>query len=189
MASGKAHDRITVIMSPFAFAIIFLINYLYFKELGNNIAFTIVGVSIYIFGGYMFSGDIDIKSREFNRWGHFKFIWILYQKLFKHRSIFTHGFILGPLIRLLYVYGIYLIICAMLYALDIINLSTSEVIKTTSLFMEMNKQLSFNIIFALFLGSGLHTVTDLIYSFFKKIFKGKKRGRKKKRRLSLKRTA
>lgn len=189
MASGKAHDRITVIMAPFAFAIIFLINYLYFRELGNNIAFTILGVATYIFGGYMFSGDIDIKSREFNRWGPFKFIWILYQKLFAHRSIFTHGFILGPLIRILYVYGIYLIICAMLYALDIISLSTLEVIESTKLFIETNRQLWVNIIFALFLGSGLHTATDLIYSFFKKIFKRKKRGREKRKKFSTKRIA
>lgn len=175
MASGKTHDKITIIMSPFVAGIFFLINFFKFKDIGNSIIFTILGVAVYIFGGYMFSGDIDIKSREFNRWGHFKGIWSLYQKVFSHRSIFTHGFILGPVIRLLYIYVIYLIICGCLYALEIINLPTIKIIKSTSLFIKQNKQLSFNIFFALFLGSGLHTITDLIYSFFKKIFKGKKR--------------
>lgn len=174
MASGKTHDKVTIIMAPFVAIIFFLINYLNSEDIGNSIIFTILGVSVYIFGGYMFSGDIDIKSREFNRWGHFKSIWTLYQNVFKHRSIFTHGFILGPVIRILYVYGIYLIICGCLYALDIINLSTSEMIKATYLFIVENSQLSFNIILALFLGSGLHTATDLIYSFFKKVFKYKK---------------
>ncbi|NKF08019.1 metal-binding protein [Clostridium gasigenes] len=182
MASGKTHDKITVIMSPFAAGIFFLINFSKSKDIGNIIAFTILGVAVYIFGGYMFSGDVDIESVEFNRWGPLKVIWRLYQRLFSHRSIFTHGFILGPAIRILYVYGIYLIICALLYALDVINLSTSQLIKATALFMEENKQLSFNIIVALFLGSGLHTLTDLIYSFFKKIFKGKKRPRRGKKR-------
>ena len=113
MASGKTHDKITIIMSPFVAGIFFLINFFKFKDIGNSIIFTILGVAVYIFGGYMFSGDIDIKSREFNRWGHFKGIWSLYQKVFSHRSIFTHGFILGPVIRLLYIYVIYLIICAL----------------------------------------------------------------------------
>lgn len=182
MASGKAHDKITIIMAPFVAIIFFLINFSNFKDTGNSIIFTILGVAIYIFGGYMFSGDIDIKSREFNRWGSFKGIWNVYQRLFSHRSIFTHGFILGPIIRLLYIYGIYLIICGCLYALEIIDLPTSEIIKATSLFIKQNKWLSFNIFFALFLGSGLHTTTDLIYSFFKKIFKGKKRAKRRKNR-------
>ena len=182
MASGKTHDKITIIMSPLVAVTFFSINYLNYKDMGNSIVFTFLGVAVYIFGGYMFSGDVDIQSRETNRWGKIKFIWALYQKCFSHRSIFTHGFILGPLIRILYIYGIGLILCGWLYALDIINLPTSEIIKATILFITGNKQLSLNIIFALFLGSGLHTVTDLIYSFFKKMFKLKKRYKRRKKR-------
>ncbi|MEG0856500.1 MAG: metal-binding protein [Terrisporobacter sp.] len=191
MASGKTHDKVTIIMAPFVAGIFFFINFINTENMVRSIIFTILGVSIYVFGGYMFSGDIDIKSKEFNRWGYFKSMWIVYQKLFKHRSIFTHGFILGPIIRILYVYVIYLIICGCLYALDIINLSTSEIIKATYFLIEENSQLSFNIILALFLGSGLHTITDLIYSFFKKIFKRKNRGsrRKKKRKSSTRKIA
>ena len=191
MASGKAHDKVTVIMSPFVAAMVFLINFSATKELVSSIIFTLLGVVVYIFGGYMFSGDIDIKSRETNRWGNLKFIWSLYQKSFSHRSIFTHGFILGPVIRLLYIYGIYLIVCAWLYSLDIISLSTKEIIKSTYLVIVENKQISFNIIFPLFLGSGLHTITDLIYSFFKKIFKRSKGQSKykKKKKISSKKIA
>ena len=189
MASGKTHDKVTVIMSPFVAAMVFLINFSETKELVSSIIFTLLGVVVYIFGGYMFSGDIDIKSRETNRWGPFKFIWSLYQKSFSHRSIFTHGFILGPVIRLLYIYGIYLMICALLYSLDIISLSTKEIIKSTYLIIIENKQISFNIIFPLFLGSGLHTITDLIYSFFKKIFKRNKGQSKYKKKISSKKIA
>lgn len=181
MASGKTHDKITVIMSPFVAAAVFLINFSATNELTSSIIFTFLGVIIYIFGGYMFSGDIDIESRETNRWGNFKFIWSLYQKTFSHRSIFTHGFILGPVIRILYIYAIYLMICAWLYSLDLINLSTKEIIKATYTLIGENKQISFNIMFALFLGSGLHTITDIIYSFFKRLFKRKKRRRKYKK--------
>lgn len=191
MASGKTHDKITVIMAPFVAITIFLINFSATNELTSSIIFTFLSLVAYLFGGYMFSGDIDIKSRETNRWGNFKFIWTLYQKSFSHRSIFTHGFILGPVIRLLYIYGIYLMVCAWLYSLDLISLSTKEIIKSTYILIGEHKQISFNIMFALFLGSGLHTITDLIYSFVKKIFKGKKRGRKykKNKRASRKRIA
>lgn len=181
MASGKTHDKVTVIMSPFVAAAVFLINFSATNELTSSIIFTFIGLVVYMFGGYMFSGDIDIKSRETNRWGNFKFIWSLYQKSFSHRSIFTHGLILGPAIRILYIYAIYLMICAWLYSLDIISLSTKDIIESTYLLIGENKQISFNIIFALFLGSGLHTITDVIYSFFKRIFKRKKRRRKYKK--------
>lgn len=191
MASGKTHDKVTVIMSPFVAAIVFLINLSFNSEIVSSTIVTSLGVVVYMFGGYMFSGDIDVKSRETNRWGPFKFIWYPYQKLFSHRSIFTHGFILGPIIRLLYIYVIYLMIGAWFYSLDLISLSTKEIIQATYVLIGENKQISFNIIFALFLGSGLHTTTDLIYSFFKKIIKGKKRGRKykKNKRVSRKRIA
>lgn len=89
---------------------------IFLEDLGSSLAFTILGVSIYMFGGYMFSGDLDIKSREFRRWGYLKFIWIPYQKLFEHRSVFTHGFILGPIIRILYVSIIPITISSLLYS-------------------------------------------------------------------------
>ena len=90
-------------MTPFIASFFLFINMSFLEDLGSSLAFTILGVSVYMFGGYMFSGDLDIKSREFRRWGYLKFIWIPYQKLFEHRSVFTHGFILGTIIRILYV--------------------------------------------------------------------------------------
>ena len=47
-------------------------------------------------------------------------------------------------------------------------------------FMSNNKVLFGNIALALFLGSGLHTITDMIYSYFKKKFSYKKRKSSKK---------
>jgi len=88
LAAGKTHDKITVIMTPFIASFFLFINMIFLEDLGSSLAFTILGVSVYMFGGYMFSGDLDIKSREFRRWGYLKFIWIPYQKLFEHRSVF-----------------------------------------------------------------------------------------------------
>lgn len=50
----------------------------------------------------MFNGDLDIKSRPYNRWLLFKYIWLPYRKLFNHRSIWTHGIIIGTIVRIIY---------------------------------------------------------------------------------------
>lgn len=128
----------------------------------------------------MFSGDLDIKSREFKRWGYLKFIWIPYQKLFEHRSVFTHGFIFGPIIRILYVSIIPIIISSLLYSFSITSVSTPEMLKLIGSFILSNKALFANMFLALFLGSGLHTITDIIYSYFKKKFSYRKKKSYKK---------
>jgi len=51
----------------------------------------------------MFNGDLDTNSKPYNRWWVFKMIWIPYQLMFNHRSIFTHGIIIGTIIRLIYI--------------------------------------------------------------------------------------
>lgn len=181
MAKGKTHDKITITLTPLVVVIFLIINRSFLNSLGDIITYTILGLSIYIFGGYMFSGDLDIISNEYNRWGYLKYIWIPYQKIFSHRSIFTHGFILGPVIRLLYLYSIGLFICSILYSFSIITMSTSQIIEFTKLFVSINKILCFNVFFGLFLGSGVHTITDLIYSFTKRNFIIKKRRKKSKR--------
>ena len=109
MASGKTHDKITLIFSPIVAITFLLLNINLFTKNGA-IFLTIIGLASYIFGGFMFSGDLDIKSNEFKRWGKLRFIWVPYQRFFKHRSIFSHGFILGPIIRILYLYLIFIII-------------------------------------------------------------------------------
>lgn len=175
MASGKTHDKITKLMSPFVLIIFFIINNYLLNDITHSIILTILSVSIYIFAGYMFSGDLDTKSREFNRWGLLKFIWIPYQKLFRHRSIYTHGFLFGPLIRILYIYIIFLTVSSFMFSLTIISFSTFDLIYSTLLFFLKNKLLILNIFLALFLGSGLHTLIDLLSSTFKKHFKKRKR--------------
>lgn len=180
MASGKTHDKITLIFSPIIAVIFLFLNINFFNKDGA-IFLTIIGLASYIFGGYMFSGDLDIKSNEFKRWGKLKFLWIPYQRFFKHRSIFSHGFILGPIIRLLYLYSMFIIIFSLLYSFSIIKISPPSIIKENIKFILNNHKIFLNIFVALFLGSGLHTITDIISTSFKKNtpFKKKKYKRKK----------
>lgn len=56
----------------------------------------------YLFGTFLCGPDLDTKSSLYRRWGALRFVWYPYRKLFPHRSIFTHWFVLGDLIRLGY---------------------------------------------------------------------------------------
>jgi uncharacterized metal-binding protein len=50
----------------------------------------------------MFGPDLDINSRQFQRWGWFKWLWRPYQTSLNHRSFLSHGPIIGTALRLLY---------------------------------------------------------------------------------------
>jgi uncharacterized metal-binding protein len=95
MPSGRTHDLISYILSIFAIPLVLVIN-------GMNLISYILILS-FAFSAYMFNGDLDTNSRPYNRWWVFKMIWIPYQLMFTHRSIWTHGFIIGTSIRILYI--------------------------------------------------------------------------------------
>lgn len=50
----------------------------------------------------MFGPDLDIRSIQYKRWGFLRSIWLPYRKFFRHRSLFSHGLIIGTCIRLVY---------------------------------------------------------------------------------------
>ena len=58
----------------------------------------------FVFSGLMFGPDLDIYSIQYQRWRWLKFIWLPYQKTLKHRSFFSHGFIIGTVVRILYLF-------------------------------------------------------------------------------------
>lgn len=109
MPNHKTHDTITYLLLIFLIPISLL-------YIGVNI-YSLIFIVSYIFAGLMFNGDLDCESKPYYRWKVFRLIWIPYQSLFKHRSVFTHGIIIGTLIRLLYI----LIIPLIFYFHEIIN--------------------------------------------------------------------
>lgn len=94
MPSGSTHDRITLWTVPGL-----VICTWYFSKSGR---LTLILILAFLFSGLMFGPDLDIYSVQFKRWGKLRFLWIPYQKLLKHRSIFSHGPIIGNLIRIVY---------------------------------------------------------------------------------------
>ncbi len=94
MAQGSTHDAITLWTVPLITGGVWLLA-------GAECALVTGGS--YLFSGLMFSGDLDLHSNQYKRWGVLRWIWLPYRRCFKHRSWWTHGPIVGTLVRLIYV--------------------------------------------------------------------------------------
>ena len=94
MPSGKEHDRITLWLLPLVVIGTFLIT----VDMPTAV---IVAVS-FLLSGFMMGPDLDIQSVQYRRWGPIRWIWYPYQVLVKHRSKWSHGPIIGTLVRVIY---------------------------------------------------------------------------------------
>lgn len=94
MPSGKTHDVITILLAVPTFVGAWWLT--------KNVPLSVVVTAAMLFGGLMFGPDLDIQSKQYTRWGFFRFIWFPYKVFFPHRSRFTHGIILGTFIRVVY---------------------------------------------------------------------------------------
>jgi uncharacterized metal-binding protein len=94
MPSGGTHDRITLWSLPVVAGLG------YAQTQNGNLTLLLAGG--FLFGGLMFGPDLDIYSRQYQRWGPLRWIWIPYQKSLRHRSFFSHGPIVGTVLRSLY---------------------------------------------------------------------------------------
>ncbi len=101
MASGQDHDKATALLSgPFGLII----------SLVFGIKIGLLSTIAFVIGGFWLSPDLDTKSLALKRWGKLRIIWWPYRKLIPHRSIFSHGPIVGTMIRLGYLLLIILLI-------------------------------------------------------------------------------
>ena len=94
MPSGKTHDAITIILAAPTFVAAW--------GLTGKLALAFLATAAMLFGGFMFGPDLDIQSRQYTRWGVFRFLWLPYRAAFRHRSRWSHGIVFGTLIRVLY---------------------------------------------------------------------------------------
>ncbi len=64
-------------------------------------------LAFWVSGGFLVSGlifgpDLDLYSIHYKRWGKLRWLWQPYQQALKHRSIWSHGPIIGTLGRIIY---------------------------------------------------------------------------------------
>ena len=148
MSSGQTHDRVTLALAPFI-----LVGAWYFVGW-----LALIVLSTFLFAGFAFNGDLDLKSQVYYRWFFMRWIWIPYQQ-FCHRSFWTHGILIGTIIRVLWLgipTTVILALCGM-WPLVIPFILTFKV-KIILVFIGLE------------LGSMSHTFMDWASTGFKKLF-------------------
>jgi uncharacterized metal-binding protein len=103
MPSARTHDAITFMLAAPAAAAAYAAT-------ARVSAAVIVALS-FLFGGLMFGPDLDTVSRQYSRWGLLRWLWFPYRSFFKHRSRFSHGLMLGALLRVFYFAGVVTLVC------------------------------------------------------------------------------
>lgn len=94
MSSGSTHDRITLWSLPVVASCTYIAT--------QSSDRTLIVSGAFLFSGLMFGPDLDIYSVQYKRWGYLRWLWLPYQKAIKHRSLLSHGVIIGTTLRLLY---------------------------------------------------------------------------------------
>ena len=93
MASGRAHDRATLIAgAPIGMAAAVL--------WGADAGF--IAAAGCLIGGLWLSPDLDTHSNALRRWGPLRGLWWPYRHLIPHRSLWSHGPLIGTALRLLW---------------------------------------------------------------------------------------
>jgi uncharacterized metal-binding protein len=185
MPAGRTHDRITWLTLP----LIGIITYLISQK------WLITGIvsGSYLFSGLMFGPDLDIYSVQYKRWGIFRMIWNPYQKWITHRSFLSHGFMVGTVIRLLYLISILLITWTPIAVLISINHNFAidwQDLAVKGLKLIINQYLleAIALLIGLELGSMSHSISDMIGSAIKKRRSKKALAKKSKKKRKLTKT-
>jgi len=91
LASGRRHDQSIWILSlPLGIAVGLVLGWA---------AAWIAAASCWA-GGLWLSPDLDTRSNALRRWGALGFLWWPYRRLIPHRSLWSHGPLLGTTVRL-----------------------------------------------------------------------------------------
>ena len=96
MASGRNHDSATALWSlPWGLVIALVLGW----RAG------LIGAASFLIGGLWLSPDLDTRSLALRRWGALQWLWWPYRTLLPHRSFWSHGPMIGTLLRLLLLLG------------------------------------------------------------------------------------
>lgn len=163
MPSGRTHDRITLWTFPWVTLGTWFVT-------RSSDAAIVVGAG-FLFSGLMFGPDLDINSRQFQRWGWFRVLWIPYQKMLRHRSVWSHGFIVGTLGRCLYL-GFWLLVILMPGLILSIPMGDRSWQSQFTILHErlktlLSHPLTLNALVGLELGAMSHSLSDWLGSAYK----------------------
>jgi uncharacterized metal-binding protein len=159
MPAGRTHDKITFLASIPVGAT---------ACLSQGLAIGMIVTVAFLFSGLLFNGDLDHDAEAtcYDRWWIFRWLFWPYMKIMPHRSIWSHGPILGTLVRLLYV-GVMAAIVTGVYAgvVQLIGLKWEVTTKLPELpvvfsWVKTNRGELIATLIGLELGSLSHTLAD-----------------------------
>ncbi|MCT4792830.1 MULTISPECIES: metal-binding protein [Exiguobacterium] len=155
MPSGNVHDTVNTVA---------LTGYVAYSVATQQTDWlpTAVGIAV---GTLWLSPDLDLKSEPYYRHGPLRVLWMPYVKIMPHRSIWSHGLIIGDLIRLLYSAAFVIPLLFLALYLKLVESSTVD-----SWFAAMPA-----FIIGVMIASTIHIVLDHSSSFFRTKKKRKKR--------------
>lgn len=172
MPNADTHDAITYAFIPFTY----LAAEMYW---GGDHTLSLIATGAMVFSGLMFGPDLDLQSRPYRRWGPLRFMWKPYQVALPHRSLFSHGPVLGTVIRIAYFMVVFSFLVAGALYLRRVYI---EGVQTTFLsqlewvrddFQKLWRETDgayFKAAFAgLCLGALSHTAADVIWSSLKRL--------------------
>jgi uncharacterized metal-binding protein len=171
MPSGQTHDRITLWSLPIVTGLAGVITQ------SGNLTLMISGG--FLFSGLMLSPDLDLQSRPYQRWGWLRWIWIPYQKVVRHRSIVSHGFVIGTTLRVLYLAS--WIVGLGVLSLAVIQFLRDEPSQSREMAQAVGRSLfeyrveGIALLVGLELGAISHIVSDWVSSTYKRFKKKPKR--------------
>ena len=169
MPSGKTHDAVTFLLTMPVLAAVWRVT--------ENVPVSVAIAIAFLFGGLMFGPDLDTFSKQYTRWGFFRFLWYPYQAFFKHRSRWSHGLIFGTFLRVVYFMGALTLLsflASYIFAAysggtipDLIEFAKTW--RQIGEFVRANfGEYTFLWIFAgIWLGAASHTLTDIAGTFIK----------------------
>jgi uncharacterized metal-binding protein len=171
MPSGKTHDAITMLLAVPTFVGAWGVT--------GSVALAIVVTAATIFGGLMFGPDLDIQSRQYARWGVFRFLWLPYRSLFRHRSRWSHGILFGTLIRVVYFVAVLALIsaiCFYLYMTYVVGKPPNldeyahawRAFEAGLKWRGATRQIALATLAGLWWGAASHTITDVTWSVLRK---------------------
>jgi uncharacterized metal-binding protein len=175
MPSGQTHDRITLWSLPGVVGLAYLLT--------HQSKLTLIVAGAFLFSGLMYGPDLDIYSVQYKRWGKLRWIWLPYQSYLKHRSQLSHGFIIGTVLRMLYllVFSFAIAIPGAAIAQLLIGFDWNwqqAVLKAVEIVSQDYPREAIALFIGLELGAMSHSISDLLVSAFKR--RQRRKGSKKR---------
>lgn len=170
MPNARTHDTITYAAIPFTF----LAAEFYWGDHTTSVIATVA----MLFSGLMFGPDLDLDSKPYRRWGPLKILWWPYKAALPHRSVLSHGPILGTVIRIVYFMIVFSLFAATVLYIRHRYIDVAEttwqgefnVIKSDlfTLFNKTDEKYLWGGFAGLWLGALAHTTADIVWSTLKR---------------------